>query len=78
MFPMKLKREEKIYLRHLGLNIRNLRKMKDWTLEDTEEMGWTSWRHLQEIESGKRSPGIITLRRISKLYNISLCKIVDF
>ncbi|MCY4523787.1 MAG: helix-turn-helix domain-containing protein, partial [Halobacteriovoraceae bacterium] len=77
IFNVKMKKEERAYLRNLGLKIRSYRERKGWTLEDTEEMGWPSYRHLQTVEQGQRNVTIIVLKRISKLYNIPLSKIVD-
>ena len=58
-------------LKTLGAKLRQLRIEKGWTLEETEEHGWPNWRHLQKIEQGKNIT-IITLKRLSKLYKISL------
>ncbi len=41
------------FLKTLGLHLRKIRLEKGWTLEQTEEHGWPSWRHLQKIEAGK-------------------------
>lgn len=72
---MKLSKEEKTFLLKFGLKLRRIRKERDWTLEQTEEMGWPSWRHLQQIESGKNIT-LITLKRISNLYNIPINKLI--
>jgi transcriptional regulator with XRE-family HTH domain len=50
----------------LGLKIRQMRHDRGWTLEDCEEHGWTNWRHLQEIESGKN----ITVHTLINLANL--------
>ncbi len=36
-------------LAKLGKKIQSERKKKGWTLEDTEEKGYTSWQHWQAI-----------------------------
>jgi transcriptional regulator with XRE-family HTH domain len=64
------KAEDKI-VRSLGAKLRQIRERKGWTLEETEEHGWTSWRHLQRIESGKNVT-LTTLYRLTRLYGISL------
>lgn len=60
---------DKIFLKKLGLKLREIRISKGWTLEDAEEHGWSNWRHLQKIETGKNIT-ILTLIKISKLYKI--------
>ena len=72
---MKLSKEEKTFLLKFGSNLRRIREKRNWTLEYTEEMGWPSWRHLQQIESGKNIT-LITLKRISRLYNIPINKLI--
>lgn len=72
---MKLNKSDKIFLKELGSSLRRVRKSKGWTLEHTEEMGWSCWRHLQKIETGKNVT-IITLKHIAQLYNISLLDII--
>lgn len=57
--------------RLLGLKVRQLRQAKGWTLEDAEAHGYTSWRHLQQIESGNKNITLETILRLSKLFGIS-------
>lgn len=64
------------YLKKLGLRLRQIRLDKGWTLEETEEHGWPSWRHLQKIESGKNIT-IATLIRLSMVYKMSPKDILD-
>lgn len=59
-------------LKRLGLRIRELRNEHGWTLEDCEEHGYPSWRHLQLVESGKQNVTVQTLVNISNLFNISI------
>jgi transcriptional regulator with XRE-family HTH domain len=67
---MKTDKSSKSYLQRLGLRLRAIRNQKGWTLEETEEHGWPSWRHLQKIEAGKNIT-LVTLLALSKLYNMS-------
>lgn len=63
--------EEIIFRKALRERIRKLRTDRGWTLEETEEHGWKSWRHLQRIESGQNFT-IDTLYKICKLYGIKI------
>ena len=69
------KKDEK-FLILLGQKLRDLRHEKGWTLEQVEEEGWPSWRHLQKIESGKNVT-ILTLNKLSKIYKVSLSELLE-
>lgn len=45
--------ELELFLKKVGANIRSERDKKGLTLEQVEEAGYTSWRHLQKVESGQ-------------------------
>ena len=68
--------EDKKYLRRLGARIRDLRIERGWTLEGTEDRGWSNWTHLQRIEAGKNIT-VVTLRKVAQLYKISLSELLD-
>jgi transcriptional regulator with XRE-family HTH domain len=57
------------YIKKLGLKLREIRLSRGWTLEQTEEHGWTSWRHLQKIEAGKNIT-VATLWKLAKVYKV--------
>ena len=59
----------KKFLQHVGLRVRKLRIDRGWTLEQTEEHGWPSWRHLQKIESGKNIT-LATVWNVAKLLKV--------
>lgn len=65
------------FLKKLGQRLREIRVSKGWTLEETEEHGWPSWRHLQKIESGKNIT-VATLWKLSQVYKITLSDLLDF
>lgn len=56
--------------REFGLRIRAYRMAKHWTLEDAEEHGWPSWRHLQRIESGAKNVTLETIIRLARLFSV--------
>jgi transcriptional regulator with XRE-family HTH domain len=60
----------------LGLKIRGLRQQRGWTLEDCEEHGWPSWRHLQSIEAGKNI-NIKTLVNLANLFGVHPAEILE-
>lgn len=61
--------------KRLGLNIRELRNDRGWTLEDCEQHGYPSWRHLQLVESGKKNATIQTLVNISNLFGVTVAEL---
>lgn len=54
----------------LGQKLRMIREKKKWTLEECEGRGYPSWRHLRDIEAGKKNLSITTLLRLSNLYQV--------
>ena len=69
---MEEKEEEFVeFQRVLKDRIRKLRTDRGWTLEETEERGWKSWRHLQRIEAGQNVT-LYTLWKICRLYGIKM------
>ena len=61
--------DPKKFSKALGLRVRALRNEKGWTLEQAEDHGWPSWRHLQKIEAGKNIT-IQTLVNLANLFDI--------
>lgn len=59
------------FLKRLGARLKDIRKEKGWTLEQTEEHGWSSWRHLQKIENVKNVT-LATLWKLSKVYKVPI------
>lgn len=57
------------FLKHLGLRLRDLRNKQELTLEETEEHGIKSWKHLQKIETG-RNITMVTLLQLSRIYKV--------
>lgn len=73
--PRKKKDPEK-FMKSLGLKIRAMRAERGWTLEDTEEFGYPSWRHLQSVESGKNIT-VYTLVNIANLFGIHPSELLE-
>lgn len=65
---MKQDAKYKKKLKEFGLRIRAIREAKGWTLEETEEHGWSNWQHLQKIEAGKN----VTMATVFKV-----CEVFD-
>lgn len=65
------------FVRQFGGRVRSLRLERGWSLEEVEEHGWSHWQHLQKIESGKKNITLTTLRKISKLFNVSLSRLLE-
>lgn len=72
---MKVDPKCKKFIKGVGLRARALRLEKGWTLEETEEYGWESWRQLQKIESG-RNITLATLWRVAKFYGVAPAEIL--
>ena len=58
------------YIETLGNKLRVIREKRKWTLEDCEERGYPSWRHLRDVEAGKKNLSLSTLLRIANLYDL--------
>ena len=58
------------FQKEVGLRIKSIRLEKGWTLEQMEDRGYPSWRHLQKVEAGKNIT-IATLFRVAKALKVS-------
>jgi len=61
---------EKSFIKQIGSRLRQVRQNKGWTLEETEQHGYPSWRHLQKLETGKNF-NMSTLYKICEVYGLS-------
>lgn len=50
--------------------MRELRVKCDLTLEETEEYGVQSWKHLQRIEAGEANITMATLLLLARIYDV--------
>ncbi|MGZ3725170.1 MAG: helix-turn-helix domain-containing protein [Pseudobdellovibrio sp.] len=72
---MKQDAKYKKKLKEFGLRVRAIRESKGWTLEETENHGWSNWQHLQKIESGKNIT-LATALKVADVFKIELSKIL--
>lgn len=63
------------FLLEFGQRLRDIREKKGLTLEQVEELGFITWRHLQRIEKGK-NVNLTTVKKISEMYEIPLQKLL--
>ena len=63
-------KEKRKYYKRLGLRLRELRNKRSLTLEETEERGVKSWKHLQRIEAGEANITMETLLLLSLIYRV--------
>ena len=68
--PREIEPEYWDYIAQLGKRLKSIREAKGWTLEECEEKGYSSWRHLGFIELGRKNLTMTTLLRLSKLYKM--------
>lgn len=64
-------------MREFGNRVRKARLAKGWTLEEVEEHGWTSWQHLQQIETGQKNINLSTVIRLSTLLKVDPGELLD-
>ena len=72
---MRMDSKCKDFIKDTGRRVRALRLKKGWTLEETEDHGWDSWRQLQKIESG-RNMTLASLWRVAKFYGVTPAEIL--
>lgn len=58
------------FKKRFGLRLRELRNDRGLTLEETEEHGVKSWKHLQRIEAGDANITMETLLLLSRIYRV--------
>lgn len=62
----------------LGQRIKQLRKLKRMTQEQLAEIVEIDPKHLSSIETGRNSPTLLTLEKISDALNIEIKGLFDF
>ncbi|MCB0378725.1 MAG: helix-turn-helix transcriptional regulator [Bdellovibrionales bacterium] len=44
----------------IGKNMKEVRDLRGWTLEEIEERGFKNWTHYKALESGKKNMNLTT------------------
>ena len=76
MDKLEMEDDEKALLQSICEKIRDMREERGITLEQSEALGWVNWRTLQRIETHPIDMKILTLFKISKLYNEKMSTIL--
>lgn len=63
---LNLSKKNQAILKSFGEVVRRERKIRNWTLEDTESHGYSNWQHWQAIESGLKNISFITLCNVCR------------
>lgn len=63
------------FLQHVALNLRKARWAGGLTQEEVAERG-ISYKHLQEIEGGRRQPTLQTLLLLAEVYGVTVADLV--
>lgn len=66
---------EKLLLK-ISKNIKNLRIEHGYTQEDMTQFGF-NYRHYQKLESGKHSPSLSTLFKISSIFSQNIKNLLE-
>lgn len=67
---------EKEFIKEFGKRIAFLRNERGLTLEQCEALGYPSWSHWKQIESGMKSPTLITVMRIAKVLDVPISELL--
>lgn len=59
-------------LKTLGNQLRTLRTVRGWTLEEAAERTNIDWKHLQKIEAGLVNLTMLTVVRIAEGYEVPI------
>lgn len=71
-------KNERRFLKRLGLRIREVREGKQMRLEDTiSEDGIKNYQHFLEIEQGKKNLTTITLFKVAKVLGVKPSKLIE-
>ncbi|MBT4793170.1 MAG: helix-turn-helix transcriptional regulator [Halobacteriovoraceae bacterium] len=63
------------FLKIVAVNIKQLRIVCGYTQEDMIQFGF-NYRHYQKLESGKHSPSLSTIFRLSNVFKVDVSEII--
>ncbi len=69
--------QEREYLRHFGDRLRELRTARGFTQEDLAAEAGFSRSYYTEIETGKRNPSILNIRKLAQCLKVSSSELLD-
>jgi transcriptional regulator with XRE-family HTH domain len=65
------------FIKKFGQRVRKMRHDHDWTLEDCEERGYKNWRHLQEVELGKKAVSLVTVIKVARMFKVHPSELLE-
>lgn len=73
-----ISKNDRQFLKRLGLRIREIRESKQMRLEDTiSEEGIKNYQHFLEIEQGKKNLTTVTLFKVAKTLGVKPSKLIE-
>jgi len=69
--------DRETYLRRFSINLRALRKAKGYTQERLAHEADVSYKHLQDLEAGKKCPSLIIVIRLCEALDVSLDELLE-
>lgn len=60
-----------------GKHLKALRNQKKWTQEKLEDVTNVAYRSIQDLESGRTLPSLITVFKLSKGFGISPLELIE-
>lgn len=72
-----LKMEDKDYLKRLGLKIRILRSMKNFSQDDIADRLFIDKSYYSKVERGLTNPTILYLRNLANVLDTNLSELVN-
>jgi transcriptional regulator with XRE-family HTH domain len=61
----------------LAVNVRRLRKERNWTFKVTADMTGIHIRQLQKIEAGEANASLMSLARLACGFRVDACKLLE-
>ena len=69
--------KDEVYLKKLGLKVRQLREEKDWSQRELARRSDVNNTQIIKLESGIVSQTITTLRKLAKEFDLTVGQLVD-